>query len=502
MRSKRTMYNISSTLLLQVVVIIYGLIVPRIIIGLFGSDVNGLISSVTQFLSYITLLDSGMGPVVKAALYKPIAKKDKYEIANILKVTEKFFKVISYIFIFYLIILAFVYPLIVNNEFEYFYTLSLIVIISISTFFEYYFGITYRLYLQAEQKSYVISLIQIITYIVSCIVIIIMSKFNCSVHVIKLVSGLIFIFRPILQNLYVKKKYNINLKDADKNYKLEKKWDGLTQHLASVIHGSTDVTILTFFCSLAEVSIYSVYFLVVKGIKSITQAFVSGIDSIFGDMLAKDEQDNLNKKFVIYEVFYNTIITIVFTATMILIVPFISVYTKGVTDVNYIRPLFGYLIVISEYIWAIRLPYSSITLAAGHFKETKKGAWVETISNILISIIFVSKFGLVGVTVGTIVAMFIRTIEFMYHTNKHILNRNVFYSFKNIPIIALETLIIIVICKFIPFASSVSYLSWLLNAICVLVLSTIVVLVMNLIFYGKELNEIVKIIKSVFVKKS
>ena len=83
MRSKKAIYNIISNLMLQFVVVIYGFIVPQIIISNFGSSVNGLISSITQFLAYITLLESGFGPVVKATLYQPIAKKDNKTIKNI-----------------------------------------------------------------------------------------------------------------------------------------------------------------------------------------------------------------------------------------------------------------------------------------------------------------------------------------------------------------------------------------------------------------------------------
>lgn len=104
-------------------------------------------------------------------------------------------------------------------------------------------------------------------------------------------------------------------------------------------------------------------------------------------MIAKNE--NLNKSFSTYEFFYHTISTITFTCTIILITPFVEVYTSGVNDVNYIRPLFGLFLTLAEYMWSIRLPYSSIVLAAGHFKETKKGAWVEAVTNIVISIILV-----------------------------------------------------------------------------------------------------------------
>ena len=58
MRSKKALKNIISSLLLQLITIICGLILPRAIIGEYGSNVNGLISSITQFLTYITLLES------------------------------------------------------------------------------------------------------------------------------------------------------------------------------------------------------------------------------------------------------------------------------------------------------------------------------------------------------------------------------------------------------------------------------------------------------------
>lgn len=82
--------------MLQLVTIVSSFIIPIYIIGTFGSNVNGVIVSITQFLSYITLLESGVGGVVRAALYKPLANKDVIQISRIIKASEKFFKVIAY----------------------------------------------------------------------------------------------------------------------------------------------------------------------------------------------------------------------------------------------------------------------------------------------------------------------------------------------------------------------------------------------------------------------
>lgn len=495
MRKKKAIYNVLTNLLLQIIYILYGFIVPKIIISKFGSNINGLVTSITQFLAYISLLESGFGPVVKAALYKPLAKKDNKTVNGILKTADKFFKTISMIFIAYIMVLCIFYPLIVNKNFDYFFTISLIIIISISTFAEYFFGMTIKLLLQADQKTYIISLIQIFTYILSIIAIVIMAYLNLDILMIKLVSGIIFVLRPIIQNIYVKKHYNLAPFDSVKEYPIKNKWDGLAQHIAAVIHNNTDVTVLTFFCTLEEISVYSIYYLVVKGLKSLIQAFNNGIDAIFGDMIAKNEKENLNNKFNLYEIIYFSIVTVVFSSAMVLIVPFVEVYTNGVTDANYIRPLFGYLIVISEFIWAIRLPYSSITLAAGHFKETRIGAWVECISNILISILLVKSFGIVGVAIGTIVAMAIRTIEFIYHTSKYILNRNLFLSIKKILAIVLDVILINLSAIYIPMLNNNSYFNWLINAIIIALGATIITILIDCMFYNKEIKQILEKIK-------
>lgn len=501
MRSKKAIYNIATNLILQIATIIYGFIVPKIIIDYFGSDTNGLISSVTQFLAYITLLESGFGPVVKATLYKPIAKKDNRAIAGILKTTERFFRRIAAIFIIYILVLCVVFPLIAKADFDMVFTASLVVIIGISTFAEYFFGMTYRLFLQAEQKTYVISIIQVVIYVLSAIAVAMLAVLGANVLVIKLVSGLIFVLKPLAQNLYVKKKYNIRLEGAPKNYPIKQKWDGLAQHIAAVIHGNTDITVLTIFTTLAEVSVYSVYYLVVAGVKKIVQAFNNGLDASFGDMIAKKEEENLKKKFSAYELLYMIITTIIFICTFLLITPFVGVYTKGVTDADYIRPLFGYLLVLSEFVWAVRLPYSSLTLAAGHFKETRRGAWAEAIVNIVISVALVWKFGLVGVAIGTIVAMFIRAIEFIYHANKYILKRSVWESVGKILVSVIAVVIVAIIVNFMNLAEPTGYIAWMKNAVIIVAIASVITFLLYGVVYFGELKKISKKAKSMFRKK-
>ena len=497
MRSKKAIYNLITNLFLEITTLVYGFVVPRIIIGYYGSDVNGLITSITQFLAYISLFESGFGPVVRATLYKPIAKKDDVAVAGILKTAEKFFRRIAGIFVFYIVLLSIVFPFIAKNDFNTLFTVSMVIVIGISTFAEYFFGMTYKLYLRAKQKTYIISIVQMVTYILSIIAVVSMAVFGVNVVLIKLITGLIFTIRPIVLNIYVKKKYKIDLKNVSDGYPIKQKWDGLAQHVASVIHGHTDVAVLTFFADLGEVSVYSVYYLIVKGLRSLVQVFASGMDAFFGDMIAKQETDNLNKKFAAYEVLCNTISTILFTCAIVLATPFVSVYMSGVNDIDYIRPLFGVLIVVSEYVNSIRMPYSNLTYAAGHFKETRVGAWVECGVNVGLSVMLVWRYGLVGVAIGTIVAISIRTVEFVYHTNKYILGRSMMESIEKISLAVVETLAIVLISHFLPFVENVGYLNLFINAVMVFILASAIVLVVNCLVFREESRTIVKTLSNI-----
>lgn len=495
MRSKKALKNIVVSLLQNLTNVICGFIAPILIISKFGSSVNGLIQSITQFLAYITLLESGIGPVIKSKLYKPISKKDKREVENILYASQKFFRTIAKIFVVYIIILCIIYPLIVSKEFDIFYTISLLIIISFSTLANYYFGLTYTLFLQADQKTYITSLFSIITTVSNTIGIVVLVKLNANIFLVKGLSSLFLVLRPLMLNYYVKKKYNFNFNEKDKNYKLDNKWDGLAQHIAAVIHDNTDIAVLTIFANVMEVSVYSVYQLVIKGIKQLVTSLTGGIDASFGDMIVKNENKHLNESFSTYEAFYYTLITIIYTCTFLSIIPFIKVYTRDIIDVNYIRPVFAFLIVLAEYMHSIRLPYSSITLAAGHFKETMKGAWFEAFSNLSISIILVFKFGIVGVAIGTLFSMTVRTIEFCYHSSKYILDRNVLQGFIK-PVVALiETLVLYFILRNIQIVVISNYFTCLINAIVIFAISTIFIGVINYILYKNDFGNFKDIVK-------
>ena len=93
----------------QIVFTLCGILLPRVLIGAFGSVVYGATTSIAQFLSYISLLEGGIGRVARGALYEPLAKGDKEQVSRIHQAIRRFFLNIAAVFLVYTLIIAFFY---------------------------------------------------------------------------------------------------------------------------------------------------------------------------------------------------------------------------------------------------------------------------------------------------------------------------------------------------------------------------------------------------------
>lgn len=151
----------------------------------------------------------------------------------------------------------------------------------------------------------------------------------------------------------------------------------------------------------------------------------SGLSGLVGRLIARKEIAELNRIVDRYEACNNVLATGAATVCAILILPFVSIYTGGVTDVQYRQPLFAMLIIAGSYAYSIRHPFGCVVSAAGHYKETNAGAIGEVAINLVLSLALVKPLGLVGVALGTFAAMSFRTIHTVWYLSKHILHRPV-----------------------------------------------------------------------------
>lgn len=487
MRGKRLFYNTLSSLVFQVTTIICGFILPRLILSAFGSEVNGLVNSITQFLGIISFLELGVGAVVQSALYKPLAEKRQDDVSEIISSANKFFTRLGQILLAYVIVLVVVYPRFAGKNFGFAYTATLIVAISISSFAQYFFGIVNRLLLTADQRGYIQYNAQTLAVICNTVACFILIQLGCSIQIVKLTTSLIYLLQPFVIYLYVKQHYSIDKKIKYTKEPIPQKWNGIAQHVAAVILDGTDTIVLTLFATLSDVSIYSVYFLVVKGVKQLFMSMTNGITSLIGELWAKQELEELNKTFSWTEWVIHTGTTFVFGLTAILIVPFVRIYTLGIHDANYIQPLFAALIVAANAGHCLRLPYNIIILAAGHYKQTQRNYIVAAVINIVVSVVTVKAWGLIGVAIGTLAAMGYQTIWMAIYDSRNLIKWPFGNFIKQIFVDAITVAIGFFATRMLSL-HTVTYISWVFLAIKTSAVWVIIVLVLNFIFYRNKIS--------------
>lgn len=502
MRSKKALYNSAASMALQIVSMVCAFILPRLIMTYFGSSYNGITASISQFISVIALLRAGIGGVTRAALYKSLAKRDYDEISSIVKATEIFMRKISLIFLGGMFIFACFYPMLVKDEFSWLFSFSLVVIISISTFVQYYFGITYQMLLQADQRQYIYSILQIVTTALNTLTAAILIKCGMGIHGIKLGSSLVFCITPVFLNIYSRKAYHIDHHAKPDFSAIKQRWDAFFHQLSSFIHNNTDVVLLTIFTSTKEISVYTVYYLVAHGVRNVIFTIASGIEAAYGNMIANGEEDSLKNGVKMYETIMHFIVCVVFSVSMVLITPFVMVYTNGITDVNYERRLFGYIVMVSEIFYCTRSPYESVINAAGHFKQTKKYAFSEALINLVVSLVLVGKFGLVGVVIGTLVSILFRTIVYALYVKNHIVKgMTTFDLAKRYCISAANIAIIIILSGFMQLDGISTYSGWIINACALTAISAVITSAVNFLFYLQELKGILTRLLSITKRK-
>lgn len=415
--------NAASTLLNQLVATAVGVIIPWIMIEKFGSEAYGATTSIAQFLAYISLFEGGIGRVARGALYGPLAAGDEAEVSRIYLAIKRFFSVIGMAFVGYALILAFFYYDIADvTVFTREYVFALVLAIAVGKFAEYMGGITNITLFNADQRQYVVNSVIIISNLLNVLMIVILTGVGSDIFWVKLASSLVFVLKPIIFTLYLKRHYNI--RKAEKRAVLKNKATGIAQHMAYVIQNNTDVLILTVFADLKLVAVYSVYHLVTYSLRSITMSFTGGMEAVFGDMIAKGEQDELMAAYRKYK-FLLTVLTVTFFGVAgILILPFVKIYTNDVSDVNYIRPLFAILLIMSDAANCLSWPCFNLTIAANKLKESRLGAYLEAALNMVFSIALVFRNPLVGIAVGTLISALFKSIYYMYFAAKSILKIN------------------------------------------------------------------------------
>ena len=372
----------------------------------------------------------------------------------------------------------------------------MIIAAGISASGRYFFGTPYNALISADQSVYIFKIFLIVTDILNVLVSYVLIKMGSSIQVVKLGASFILLMNPVLRSIYVKKKYKLD-KSVEPDYSaLSMRHEVMAHSIANIIHDHTDIIVLTLFCNVKIVSVYTVYNMVMKMLKKTQEVFTSGTEAIYGSMWARREIDKMRNSLEVFEYIITAFVSMFFSTTLVMILPFVSLYTKGVHDVEYVLPTYALVITMAQMFFSLRTPYITLVQGIGHYKQTRNGAIAEAIINIVLSVVLVQFIGIIGVAVGTLVANIFRSLQYAIYIDNHVIKRGkwVFIS-KILWALANISLICLLLNVLIERFAWESWGHWILCGFVTAICSFAITLVSSLVFYRKDLNETFKIAK-------
>lgn len=453
-----------------------GIILPRLLIMSFGSEVNGLLSAVTQIYTYIAILEAGIGTASLNELYKRFSCNDTEGISNVLSATKKYFRRVSIIYACCVLIVTMVMPFILDTEIDKVTIAALIFLQGCSGLVNFVFTSSIQQLLFADGKLYVTSIIDFIVTIVSYLARIILVYAGYDVIAVQSVFFAVSLLKAIIIYAYYRKNYSWITYNKKANISLLKQRGAFMVHeISGVINSSTDVILLSVFCSLSEASVYAVYNLIYNNLHSLIIKISSSIDFYLGQTYHRSKEEYI-KLHDVTECYYITLTFSVFTAAYLMTLSFIRLYTNGVQDANYIDGLLPLLFIFIELLSCTRLISSKLINIAGHAKNTRINTIIEASINLVSSLILVNIWGLRGVLLGTILASLYRTNDIVLYVNKKILNRNPLKTYKVFFVNIAVFIFIFLVEKFVIQITAKSYFEFALKGLIVLALSLTVYL--------------------------
>lgn len=482
-RTRIFVHNVSIAALLQIVTMVAGLILPRVMLSAYGSEINGLVVSLSRFIACFDLVEAGISASAIYSLYKPIAQRDTKTINGILVASRNFYMKAGYIFALLAAGLAAIYPAVVNtNCLSRLEISALVLILGINGAIDFFTLAKYRVLLTADQKMYVISGASIAAICCNVVCFVGMAWAGFSIVIAKFVSLFSVFVRTALLWQYCRRHYDfLDFEEIPINSALNRRWDAFYLQILGMIHSGAPVMLATLLTDLKTVSIFSIYSLVVGGLQGVLGITSSGLAASFGDVIARKEIPTLQQAYSEFEFVYIILSAGLYGTAQILSVPFVMLYTYGVSDVDYCQPYISFLLLLNGLLYGIKNPSGMLVISAGLYKETRLQTTIQGLIECFGGLIFGWLWGLEGILYGMILSNLYRGIELLLFISKYVTGLSPWLSFRRAWYAFIIAGVLSLIPSFISFNPQ-TFLALLLDSMKAVFCSVVVMSTIGFLF--------------------
>lgn len=478
-RTKIVIKNASVSLAQNYLTLIISFVTRTVFIKTLGAEylgVNGLFSDIFNMLS---LMELGVGSAITYYLYKPLYEKDSEKVKLLMDLYKKLYNTISIlIFIVGILLIPFLGYIIEKTDIPNIELIYILMLINVAS--SYLFSYR-RTLLEADQKSYINSINQLIFNITKNIIQIIILVTLRNFYAYLLINIFTTVFSNIAISLKTKKLYPyLNEKSKEKLDKDERKiifsrmGAVMCHKIGSIVVYGTDNLLLSIVSNLKIVGLYSNYSMIINIVNTpINQIFNALIASI-GNVGVSEDNHTSRLIFERINFIGYCLISFCSIALFSLLNPFINIWlgNKYLLDETLV-----FVLVCNFFISAMKSIPGNFNYAKGLFWNTRFKPILEALANLIVSLILMNYLGIIGVFLGTTIGYLLTS----FWIDPYVLYKNWFkVSFSNYLLTMFKYILITLIKGFITY-KLVTFISLSNNLITFIIQMTIVVVVPNLI---------------------
>lgn len=399
--------NTMSAFFGNVVNILVKFVLQKIFIDSLGVEYLGLNSVLTNIISALSIVELGISSAIIFNLYEPIKTNKIDVIKSLMKFYRKAYYIIALITAgIGVILLPFLHLIVrelvpgVNMYFAYLLILA-------STIASYLMSYRQSI-LYATQQGHITTNVQTITNIATALLQILLLLLTNNYYAYLTIGIISQLAKNFCLYKIAEKKYPIlrdkDVKKLDKLIEKDifKKMRALFIHKVSTfIIFSTDNIIISAFINVATVGIYSNYHMIFSAVETIFSQTLKALTPTVGSMLVdKDTLKNYKAFQKIRNI--NLLVSVVSSAGILLLADlFVKLWYGG----EYVLGNFTIIVLVAVHFQRMmRECFSVFKEAAGIYHEDRFVPVVESLLNIVVSVVLVQWIGLPGVFIGTFVS--------------------------------------------------------------------------------------------------
>lgn len=373
-RSRYSLFNAASALILTLINGLFGIVVTQLVITQYGSDFNGLNSTVNQIVNVLLVLEGGFTLASNVALFAPLTKQDYALVNGILSATRKKFRQIGSIFLAVGLAVAVAYGFAVNSDLPREFVITMVLMTIVPAAFNLFYATTYRVLLQAQQKEYIINLITTFTIGMGHVANIVMIRCSGPMWLVRFNTMIFALANSFLIAGYVKRKSAfLDLKAEPRRELILGTGEVLAQKITGVIYNSAPIVFLSISPTGGTMlaSVYAVYNNVFVMLKNLLHGVIDAPRLGIGQLLTERKRDDVWPVFAQYEYAAFSAIFLLLTTAYVLILPFIKIYTAGIHDANYYDFAIATIMVLITVVEMIHIPSGHLINMAGEFRVSR-----------------------------------------------------------------------------------------------------------------------------------